>query len=132
MFIGDLARVSGLSVDTLRWYERIGLIPHPTRDRGGRRVYGDDVLVWIAFLARLKATGMSITDMRVYADLRTRGPSTVGERRRLLERHRVRVAAEIATLAEALAALDDKIDIYREMEAADAAPPAAPSRKDTP
>jgi len=132
MYIGDLARICGLSVDTLRWYERIGLIPKPVRDRGGRRVYGDDILVWIAFLGRLKATGMSIADMRSYARLRAEGAATVVDRRRLLETHRTRVVAEIASLSEALAALDDKIEIYRAMEAAAAPPPGAISRKDAP
>lgn len=117
MFIGDLARVSGLTVDTLRWYEKIGLIPPPLRDRGGRRVYPPEILTWIAFLGRLKATGMSIADMRVYARLRAAGDATLAERRVLLEHHRHRVADEIATLRENLAALDDKIETYRRLEA---------------
>lgn len=117
MYIGDLARASGLSIDTLRWYEKIGLLPPPPRDRGGRRVYPAETLVWIAFLARLKATGMSVAGMLDYARLRAAGEGTSAQRRRLLEAHRGRVVAEIAALREALAALDDKIDIYRTIEA---------------
>ena len=117
MYIGDLARASGLSIDTLRWYEKIGLLPPPPRDRGGRRVYPPETLTWIAFLARLKATGMSIAGMLDYARLREEGESTTAARRALLEAHRDAVVAEIAALSENLAALDDKIEIYRTIEA---------------
>lgn len=117
MYIGDLARASGLSIDTLRWYEKIELLPPPPRDRGGRRVYPPETLNWIAFLARLKATGMSIAGMRDYARLRAAGEGTTAARRALLETHREAVVAEIAALTENLAALDDKIAIYRTIEA---------------
>lgn len=130
MLIGDLALRTGLSIDTLRWYEKIGLLPKPTRDRGGRRVYDEAILVWIDFLARLKATGMPVAAMRDYARLRAAGPSTTTARRCLLEDHRARVAAEIAALAAGLTALDAKIDIYRAVEAEDAsrAEPKDPTR----
>lgn len=121
MFIGELARLSGLTQDTLRWYEKIGLVPPPLRDRGGRRVYPGETLAWIAFLGRLKATGMSIAEMTVYARLRAEGDGTLAARREMLERHRLRVAADIAALTEALASLDDKIDTYRRLEAEAAA-----------
>jgi DNA-binding transcriptional MerR regulator len=117
MHIGDLARLSGLSIDTLRWYEKIGLIRRPPRDAGGRRVYPEDTLVWIAFLGRLKATGMSVAGMLDYARLREAGEGTSAVRRALLEAHRARVLAEIATLTENLAVLDDKIETYRAIEA---------------
>ena len=117
MLIGDLARASELSVDTLRWYEKIGLIHRPLRDRGGRRVYPPEILDWIAFLGRLKTTGMSIAEMLDYARLRDQGPATTAARRALLERHRARVKAEIAALSANLGALDDKIETYRAIEA---------------
>jgi DNA-binding transcriptional MerR regulator len=117
MYIGDLARACGLSIDTLRWYEKIGLLPPPPRDRGGRRVYPPETLTWIAFLGRLKATGMSIAGMLDYARLREAGEGTTAARRALLETHRDAVVAEIAALTENLAALDDKIATYRTIEA---------------
>ena len=73
MKIGELARQTGLSVDTLRFYERIGLIQRPARDGGGRRDYDPAVLDWIAFLARLAATGMRQADRVRYAALRRQG-----------------------------------------------------------
>ena len=128
MHIGDLARASGLSIDTLRWYEKIGLIRRPPRDGGGRRVYPDDTLAWIAFLGRLKATGMSVAGMLDYARLREAGDGTSAARRELLEAHRLRVLAEIATLTENLSVLDDKIETYRAIEAR---PALSPRREGT-
>lgn len=118
MHIGELARLTGLSIDTLRWYEKIGLLASPLRDAGGRRVYPQETPAWIGFLVRLRATGMSIADLRDYARLRDAGNATTAERRTRLEDHRARVLAEIATLEEAVAVLDRQIAAYRDVEAA--------------
>jgi DNA-binding transcriptional MerR regulator len=119
-----LARLSGLSIDTLRWYEKIDLLPRTPRDAGGRRDYPDDILAWVDFLGRLKATGMSIADMGTYARLRAAGDATSAARRELLERHRARVVAEIAALGENVAVLDGKIETHRAIEATLAGAPA--------
>jgi len=124
MRIGDLAEKSGLSTDTLRYYEKIGLIPRPLRDAGGRRVYDRTILRWIEFLDRLKATGMGIKDRLRYAELRTLGSASLTERREMLEAHRKKVAADIARLTETLDVLDDKVDLYRRMEAGETVDPA--------
>ena len=60
MKIGELAALTGLSAHTIRYYERIGLIPYAVRDQTGQRAYDRSVLDWIEFLGRLKTTGMSI------------------------------------------------------------------------
>ena len=112
MKIGQLADRSGLSVHTIRYYERIGLMPPPARDAGGRRDYDPSVLDWTRFLDRLKATGMPIREMRRYAALRAEGPATGPERRALLVAHRAAVRARIAALTEGLAVLDAKIESY--------------------
>lgn len=117
MKIGELARRSGLSVDTLRFYERIGLIQRPARDAGGRRDYDADVLDWIAFLARLSATGMKQADRVRYAALRRQGDATLAARREMIETHREGIVARIAELTGSVAVMDDKIATYRMMEA---------------
>ncbi|MET1411879.1 MerR family transcriptional regulator [Roseibium sp. HPY-6] len=124
MRIGDLAEKSGLSTDTLRYYEKIGLLPKPPRDGGGRRVYDETVLRWIDFLARLKSTGMGIKGRLRYADLRTKGAASLTERRQMLETHREKVAGDVARLTEMLTVLDEKIDLYKRMEAGEAVDPA--------
>ncbi|MCJ2053604.1 MerR family transcriptional regulator [Methylobacterium sp. J-070] len=112
MRIGDLARRTGLSAHTLRYYERIGLLPYADRDRSGRRDYDDSILAWIAFLGRLKATGMPIREMLRYASLRAQGEATGATRRRMLEQHRRQVRLRIAEFSACLLVLDAKIAGY--------------------
>jgi len=112
MKIGELAKRSGLSVHTIRYYERIGLLPYADRDQSRHRDYDASVLVWIAFLGRLKATGMPIREMLRYAALREQGLGTEAERRHLLEQHRERVHAHVAELNASLLVLDTKIAGY--------------------
>ena len=116
MKIGDLARWSGLSIDTLRFYEKIGLIDRPARDGAGRRDYAPDVLDWVAFLARLNATGMKQADRVRYAALRRQGASTLAPRREMIESHRQEVIDRIADLTASLDLLDAKIATYIELE----------------
>jgi len=110
--IAEAAHRSGLSIDTLRYYERIDLIAPPARDSAGRRAYSDDDLSWLTFLTRLRTTGMPIKLMREYARLRRQGAVTTAPRKAILEEHRADVHARIAELQSALAALDYKIDNY--------------------
>ena len=116
MKISELAKRAGLSTHTIRYYERIGLLPFADRDAGGQRDYDEAILIWIGFLKRLKTTGMPIREMLQYAELRARGDQTGPERRALLEQHRERVRAHLAELEDSLLVLDTKIDSYVEAE----------------
>ena len=116
MKIGELARQSGLTPHTIRYYERIGLLPRADRDHARQRDYDASILTWIEFLGRLKATGMPIRDMLRYAQLRAGGAATEPERRRLLERHRDAVRARVASLQDCLLVLDGKITGYAASE----------------
>jgi DNA-binding transcriptional MerR regulator len=116
MKIGELARRSGLSAHTIRYYERIGLLPYADRDRSRQRDYDASILTWIDFLGRLKTTGMPIRDMLRYAALRENGSGTEAERRMLLERHREQVRARVAELEACLLVLDTKIAGYADIE----------------
>jgi DNA-binding transcriptional MerR regulator len=127
MKIGELAKCSGLSAHTIRYYERIGLLPYAGRDQSGQRDYDASILIWIEFLGRLKMTGMPLREMLRYAALRERGASTEAERRELLEQHRERVRARLAELSDCLLVLDNKIAGYTDttmrMKEFDTAPP---------
>ena len=116
MKIGELAKRSGLTAHTIRYYERIGLLPYADRDRSSRRDYDASILAWIEFLGRLKTTGMPIRDMLLYADLRDQGRGAEAERRALLERHRESVRAHVDELNACLLVLDTKIGGYAETE----------------
>ncbi|MGP4692589.1 MerR family transcriptional regulator [Agrobacterium cavarae] len=112
MKIGELAKRSGLSAYTIRYYERIGLLPYADRDRSSRRDYDPEILIWIEFLGRLKTTGMPIRDMLRYATLRKQGDTTVPERQAMLETHRDQVRDRVAELQQCLLVLDEKIAGY--------------------
>ncbi|OLT48102.1 MerR family transcriptional regulator [Cellulosimicrobium sp. CUA-896] len=128
--IGDAARAVGLSVDTLRYYEKEGLLLDPApRDGGGRRRYGEHDLAWLAGLVMLRETGMSIADVRVMADL-SRRAGTEAERLVVLERHRERVVAEMERTRRHLAALDTKIASYRAASGGYDASPHSPHSPD--
>lgn len=112
MRIGEMAAATGLSVDTLRYYERIGLLPRPARDGAGHRVYQARDLDWLQFLMRLRDTGMPLTEMRRYAALRAAGPATAPARRDLLAAHRAAVREKLARWTACLSVLDAKITAY--------------------
>jgi DNA-binding transcriptional MerR regulator len=112
MKIGALAKRSGLTAHTIRYYERIGLLPRADRHPSGIRDYDETLLVWIEFLRRLKSTGMSLRDMLTYAGLRDAGPATTTARHDLLVQHRVAVRTRLAELTLSLAVLDAKIAGY--------------------
>lgn len=116
MKIGELARRTGLSVHTIRYYERIGLLPYADRDGSKHRDYGPDSLVWVEFLWHLKATGMPVRDMVHYARLRSSGEGTEAERRVMLEQHREKVRTRLIELGDCLSVLDSKINGYAETE----------------
>ncbi|MFI7353593.1 MerR family transcriptional regulator [Streptomyces avidinii] len=110
--ISEVEARTGLTQHTLRWYERIGLMPHVDRSHSGQRRFTDKDLDWLAFVGKLRATGMSVADMVRYAELVREGAHTVEERRELLERTRREVRSRITELTDALAVLDYKIDMY--------------------
>lgn len=112
MKIGELAKRTGLTAHTLRYYEKIGLLPYAMRDSSGQRDYDESILEWIEFLGRLKTTGMSIRNMLRYAELRALGTGTAPERCVLLKAHRERVQAHLAELQGCLLVLNKKIEGY--------------------
>jgi DNA-binding transcriptional MerR regulator len=110
--IGVLAKSTGRTVHTIRWYEAQGLMPGVVRDAAGRRRYTPQHVNWLDLMARLRLTGMSIAKMRRYAALVRQGKATLAERRALLQAHREEVLARIADWQQALELLDDKIGFY--------------------
>lgn len=129
--IGEAARRTGVSVYTLRYYERAGLvITAVDRTAGGRRRYQQQDLTWITFCTKLRATGMPIKTIRRYAELVAAGPGNERERLALMEAHRADVTAQLAGLHENLHLIDHKIDVYRDrLAAGDAEYLWAPNRR---
>ena len=112
--IAEAADVSGLSAHTLRYYERAGLLEPVGRNGSGHRRYREADLERITFLARLRATGMPIREVRRYAELMQAGEATNAARLTLLEQHRVAVLAGLEATAKNLELIDWKINFYKE------------------
>jgi DNA-binding transcriptional MerR regulator len=111
--ISEAAEASGLTAHTLRYYERAGLLDPVARETSGHRRYAPDDLQRIGFLARLRATGMPIRQVREYAELLRAGDGNEAQRLALLETHRDAVRTRIAELEGHLELIDFKIDNYR-------------------
>ncbi len=114
--IAEASATTGVTIDTLRYYERAGVLPDIARTEGGQRVYTEDDLGWVVFVRRLRATGMPMRRIADYAAMVRAGEGTVGERRQLLAEHRETVASAIEELTTALTVLDDKIAHYVAVE----------------
>lgn len=113
--IAEMSSCSGLSQDTLRWYEREGLIPNVPRATDRRRIFTPRMIAFVQLLARLRATGMPTADMRTFVTLVEGGSSTHQDRIELLSSHRARIAERQTLLAEASNALEAKIAHYRDL-----------------
>jgi DNA-binding transcriptional MerR regulator len=110
--ISEVVAHTGLSAHTLRWYERIGLMPDVGRSHTGQRRYSEADLGWLSLVSKLRLTGMPVADMVRYAELVRAGQHTFAERRELLEEHRENVRQHITELQDTLAVIDLKIGFY--------------------
>ncbi|KRB34744.1 MULTISPECIES: MerR family transcriptional regulator [unclassified Acidovorax] len=115
--IAEVAKRTGLTAHTLRYYERAGLIAPVARAPGGQRRYAASDMEWIGFLLRLRETQMPIGQMQAFAQLRSEGNATAPERRQLLEQHLAQVLATITAMQQAAQALQAKIAHYQGLEA---------------
>lgn len=112
--VQEAAIQTGLSEHTLRYYERVNLIPHVQRDDSSKhRRYTAENLRGIEFLKRMRATGMPIGEMQRYVALYQQGDDTVEERLAMLEAHQQRVREQIAELQSHLAVIEFKIENYK-------------------
>lgn len=110
--IGKISELTGLSIHTLRYYEKEGLLS-PKRDEGNRRYYDENDYRWLQFIQRLKRVGMPIKDIKTYSDLRLQGDTTYYERLVLLESHLKLLDGNISELLENREKLVEKIDFYK-------------------
>ncbi|MDX3689449.1 MerR family transcriptional regulator [Streptomyces europaeiscabiei] len=110
--ISEVVDLTGLTAHTLRWYERIGLMPHIDRSHTGQRRYRNRDLDWLDLVGKLRLTGMPVADMVRYAELVREGDHTYSERFELLKTTRQDVLSRIAELQDTLNVLDRKINFY--------------------
>ncbi|MEV5691806.1 MerR family transcriptional regulator [Micromonospora globbae] len=113
--IGEVAERTGLSVHTLRFYEREGILANPVRrDPGGRRVYHEDDVDWLTLCMILRSSGMPVPAIRRYTELARAGDGTEAERLALLRTHRERVLDQMDQLRRCLDLVNFKIGVYED------------------
>ena len=114
--IQQVAQQTGLSIDTLRYYERIGLIDPISRATSGHRRYTEDDLEWIFLLIWLRKTDMPLTQIIHYLQLRRQGPQTLTARRIILEEHQCNLEQRMQQIEQYMIVLHEKIEHLREKE----------------
>lgn len=114
MTIQEAAAVSGLGIDTIRYYEKAGMLPTVPRDARGWRTFPPGLVDWLTNLARLRATGMPMAEMQRFARLvhAPTTPAVIDERLSILHDHADRLARRRADIEAAQDYLDRKIAVY--------------------
>ncbi|MCC3669613.1 MerR family transcriptional regulator [Terrisporobacter mayombei] len=112
MTITEVSKKYGLSADTLRYYERVGLIPKVNRNKSGVRDYTQEDCNWVEFIKCMRGAGLPIEVLIDYVSMFQQGDSTIDARKELLVDQRKVLAKKIEEMNKTLARLDYKIDLY--------------------
>lgn len=112
MKISEVADKTGLSISTIRYYERSGLCPHVQRGPDGQRQFSQKDADWLTLLASLRATGMPLAKMRSFAALYAAGDATIPDRKTALLAHRAQLDVRQAELDHCRALLAHKLSRY--------------------
>jgi DNA-binding transcriptional MerR regulator len=110
MNIAEVAKRFDLTPDTLRYYEKVGLIPEIGRSPGGIRNYTESDCGWIDFIKCMRGAGVQIDSLVEYVRLYDEGDASSEKRRQILIRERDRIAAQIDDMQQTLHRLDYKIE----------------------
>ena len=112
MTIKEASEASGISIDNLRYYERIGLIPKIPRNSSGMREYDETALRLIDFVMRFKKCGMKLEKIREYMRLAMQGEETRARRREILIEARNELQAQLSNTQRSIDIINYKIDNY--------------------
>lgn len=115
MKISEVSERAGLSISTIRYYEKSGLCPFIERGADGQRKFSNRDADWLALLASLRATGMSLAEMRRFANLYASGDVTIPRRKAALLAHRQSLELRQAELERCRRLLDRKLRGYDEI-----------------
>ena len=114
MKISDVSKMFNLSIDTLRYYEKEGLMDPVEKNESGHRDYIEKDIRRVRFIKSLRSAGVSISAIKKYVDLFNEGEHTIPERKNILIKQRAKLADKIAVMQEVLAELDYSIENYEE------------------
>ena len=112
MKIAEVSEQYGLSVDTLRYYERVGLIPPVQRNAGGIRDYNELDLRRVDFIKCMRSAGLPIEVLIDYVELVQQGDETIDARKEILKEQRSLLATRMQEMQKTLDILDHKIEVY--------------------
>ncbi|BAH05334.1 hypothetical protein CKR_0283 [Clostridium kluyveri NBRC 12016] len=114
MMIAEVSQKYDITADTLRYYERVGLIPPVNRSASGIRNYTEEDCNWVGFIKCMRSAGLSIEVLVEYVTMFQQGNSTIKARKELLIEQRRQLIERINEMKQTLERLDMKIDGYEE------------------
>ena len=112
MKIAEVSERYGISLDTLRYYERIGLVPPVHRNESGIRDYNDLDLRRVEFIKCMRSAGLPVEVLIEYVALVQQGDHTIQARKEILREQRELMAARMSEMQNTLSILDHKIEVY--------------------
>lgn len=112
--IGEVAEKMNLTIHTLRYYDKEGLLPFVERSESGRRVFSDRDIILLSTIECLKATGMSLKDIKQYVDWCVEGKETVPQRYELVKNQKKVLENQMAQLQRMLDAINFKCEFYKQ------------------
>lgn len=115
MTISEICKKFDISSDTLRYYEKIGLLPKISRTKGGIRDYSQNDCNWIEFIKCMRAAGISIEKLVEYVNLYNQGDSTILQRKQILIEEREKIIEKLGILQNSLERLNYKIEHYDDL-----------------
>lgn len=115
MTITEVSKKYGLSADTLRYYERVGLIPKVNRNKSGIRDYTERDCGWVEFIKCMRSAGLPIEALIEYVSLYQQGDETVEARKEILIEQRKNLIEKFNEIKSTLEHLDMKIEKYKEL-----------------
>lgn len=114
MTISEVSKKYGIPADTLRYYEKEGLIPFVNRTESGLRDYTEKDCGWVEFIRCMRSAGLSVETLKTYVALFQKGKRTLGKRKALLIAERDRLAGRVRELQNTLERLNRKIETYED------------------
>ena len=114
MIIKEASEKTGISIDNLRYYERIGLIPEVPRTESGIRDYNESTISWIEFAMKFKKAGVSLEAIREYIQLALQGESTKEARREILLETKAALEKKMHDIQETMDVINYKVDTYEQ------------------
>lgn len=116
MTIAEVSKKYDITQDTLRYYERIGLLPEVPRTKSGIRDFDEESCKWVEFIKCMRSAGMTIEILLDYMTLFKKGKETVSERKNLLTEQRKVLEEKKKEIENTIKRLDYKIELYKEIE----------------